>query len=85
MWHGEHRPLSRGDNGACARGMHAHMRMPLRICMQVVTVPHTYACMQVITVLSKRGDNGIAPLTPSSLLQMSGRAGYAWPSSLLET
>ena len=29
----------------------------------------------VITVLSKRGNNGIAPLTPSQLLQMSGRAG----------
>ncbi len=29
----------------------------------------------VISVISKRGDNGIAPLAPSSLLQMSGRAG----------
>lgn len=29
----------------------------------------------VITVISKRGDNGIAPLKPSALLQMAGRAG----------
>merc|ERR1719409_1599593 len=29
----------------------------------------------VITTISKRGDNGIAPLQPSSLLQMAGRAG----------
>ena len=29
----------------------------------------------VISVLSKRGDNGIAPLAASSLLQMAGRAG----------
>ena len=30
---------------------------------------------QVVTVLSKRGDVGIEPLTASSLLQMAGRAG----------
>jgi superfamily II RNA helicase len=29
----------------------------------------------VITVLSKRGDNGISPLMTSQLLQMAGRAG----------
>ena len=29
----------------------------------------------VITVISKRGNNGIAPLVPSAVLQMAGRAG----------
>lgn len=32
----------------------------------------------VVTVLSKRGDRGIEPLSASALLQMAGRAGRRW-------